>query len=62
MGKQKIIKADLSADASIPVNNTSLKLKGIGELYVKREGDKDKVAQSLSAFPASLANQEILLC
>ncbi len=53
--KQKNIKADLSADASIPVNNTSLKLKGIGELYVKREGDKDKVAQTLSAFPASLA-------
>lgn len=52
--KQKTIKADVGADASIPVNDAKLKLKGIGELFIKREGDKEKFAQKLSAFPASL--------
>lgn len=53
--KQKNIKADLSADASLPINDTYIKLKGIGELFIKRENDKDRVAQTLSAFPATLA-------
>ncbi|HOQ32189.1 MAG TPA: hypothetical protein PLA12_06735 [Candidatus Hydrogenedens sp.] len=52
--KQKTIKADVGADANIPINNTnSMKLKGIGELFIKRDGDNDKFAQKLSAFPAS---------
>ncbi len=54
--KQKTIKADVGADANIPINDTAkMKLKGIGELFVKRDGDKEKFAQKLSAFPASLA-------
>ncbi len=52
--KQKTIKADVGADASIPVNDVKLKLKGIGELLIKRDADKEKFAQKLSAFPASL--------
>jgi len=52
--KQKTIKADVGADANIPINDTYVKLKGIGEIFIKREGDKEKFAQTLSAFPASL--------
>lgn len=52
--KQKTIKADVGAEASIPVNDVKLKLKGIGELFIKRDVDKEKFAQKLSAFPASL--------
>ncbi|HOK09598.1 MAG TPA: hypothetical protein PLT82_09235 [Candidatus Hydrogenedens sp.] len=52
--KQKTISADISADATLPVNNVNLKLKGIGELWVQREGDKEKYMQKISAFPATL--------
>ncbi len=54
--KQKNIKADVGADANIPINeNAKMRLKGIGELFVKREGDKERFTQKLSPFPASLA-------
>ncbi|MGC8737992.1 MAG: LolA family protein [Candidatus Hydrogenedens sp.] len=52
--KQKTVKADVGADANFPINNTNtMKLKGIGELFIKRDGDNEKFAQKLSAFPAS---------
>jgi len=53
---QKIttLKAEVSAVASLPINNTYIKLKGMGELIVARDKDNEKFVQQISAYPASL--------
>ncbi len=53
---QKIttLKADVSATASLPINETYIQLKGIGELLIAKDKTQEKFLQRISAYPASL--------
>lgn len=52
--KLTTLKADVSASANLPINNTYIKLKGIGELLIAKDKDKERFTQKISAYPASL--------
>ncbi|MCX8065933.1 MAG: hypothetical protein N3G21_12305 [Candidatus Hydrogenedentes bacterium] len=52
--KLTTLKADISASANLPINETYLKLKGMGELLIARDKEKEKFVQKISAYPASL--------